>query len=100
MQELSNNNDRIFNQGGGENLAIRTNTFAIPVLTNTVGIIDWTIEKIKQIDVRTRMNSNLMINSNRSNIIKFVCEQEQKPSSEFNKSYLNATMQIMMKFQH
>ena len=42
-----NSNDRIFNQGE-ENLAFRTNTFAIPVLTNTVGIIDWTIEKIKQ----------------------------------------------------
>ena len=30
------------------------NTFAIPVRTNTVGIIDWTIEEIKEIDVRTR----------------------------------------------
>ena len=30
------------------------NTFAVPVLRNIVGIIDWTIEEIKEIDVRTR----------------------------------------------
>ena len=96
------------------------NTFAIPVLTNTVGIIDWTIEEIKEIDVRTRKQlmttgnfhpnrdvdklylprlqgdrglkmvarvfenrvvavaQYLMINSSRSNIIKFVYEQEQQ----------------------
>ena len=33
---------------------IADNTFPIPVLTNTVRIIDWTIEEIKDIDARTR----------------------------------------------
>ena len=36
------------------NKVIDNNTFAIPVLTNTVGIIDWAIEEINEIDVRTR----------------------------------------------
>ena len=36
------------------NKVIALNTFSIPVLTNTVGIIDWTIEEINEIDVRTR----------------------------------------------
>ena len=102
------------------NKVIANNTFAIPVLTNTVGIIDWTIEEIKEIDIRTRkqlmttgnfhpnrdvdklyltrsqgdrglkmvarvfenrvvaVGQYLMINSSRSNIIKFVYEQEQQ----------------------
>ena len=93
---------------------------AIPVLTNTVGIIDRTIVEIKEIDVRTRKQLTttgnfhqngdvdklylprsqggrglkmvarmfesrviavaqyLTINSNRSNAIKFVYEQEQQ----------------------
>ena len=36
------------------NKVIAHNLFAIPVLTNTVGIIDQTIEEIKEIDVRIR----------------------------------------------
>ena len=77
------------------NKVITHNTYAIPVLTNTVRIIDWTIEEVKEIDVRTRKqltaNGNfhqngdvdklyfyLTINSNCSNIIKFVYEQEQQ----------------------
>ena len=102
------------------NKVIVHNTFAIPVLMNTVGITDWTIEEIKEIDVRTRkqltttgnLHPNgdvdklylprsqggqrlkmaarmfesrviavvqyLTINSNCSNIIKFVYEQEQQ----------------------
>ena len=36
------------------NKVIAHNTFAIPVLTTTVGIIDWTIEEIKETDVRAR----------------------------------------------
>ena len=34
-------------------LLVAHNTFAIPVLTDTVGIIAWTIKEIKEIDVRT-----------------------------------------------
>ena len=102
------------------NKVIVHNTFAIPVLMSTVGITDWTIEEIKEIDVRTRKQLTttgnfhpngdvdklylprsqggqglkmvarmfesrvvavaqyLMINSNRSNITKFVYEQEQQ----------------------
>ena len=30
------------------------NTFAVPVITPTVGIIDWTIEDIKNLDIKTR----------------------------------------------
>ena len=36
------------------NKVIAHNTFAISVFTNTVGIIDWTIEEIKEIDAGTR----------------------------------------------
>ena len=36
------------------NKVIAHNTFAIPVIKTTVGIIDWTIEEIKEINVRTR----------------------------------------------
>ena len=101
-------------------LLIAHNTFAIPVLMDTVEIIDWTTQEIKEIDVRTRkqltttgnfysngdvdklylpksqrgwglkmvarmfesrviaVGQYLTINSNRSNIIKFVYEQEQQ----------------------
>ena len=102
------------------NKVIAQNTFDIPVLTTIVGIIDWTIEEIKEIVVRTRkqltttgnfhpngdahkpclprsqggrglkmvvrmfqsrviaVTQYLTINSNRSNTIKFVYEQEQQ----------------------
>ena len=30
------------------------NTFAVPVICPTVGIIDWTIEEVKQLDIDTR----------------------------------------------
>ena len=102
------------------NKVIAHNTFAIPVLTTTVGVIDWTIKEIKEIDMRTRkhltMTRNfhpngdvdklylprsqggrgikmiarmfesriitvvqyLTIKSNYSNVMKFVCEQEQQ----------------------
>ena len=36
------------------NKVIAHNTFAISVFTNTVGIIDWTIEEIKEMDAGTR----------------------------------------------
>ena len=35
------------------NKVIAHNTFAIPVLATTVGVIDWTIKEIKEIDKRT-----------------------------------------------
>ena len=102
------------------NKVIAHNTFAIPVLTTTVEVIDWTIKEIKEIDIRTRrhltLNGNfhqngnvdklyiprsqggrgikmiarmfesrittigqyLTIKSNYSNVMKFVCEQEQQ----------------------
>ena len=102
------------------NKVIAQNTFDIPVLTTIVGIIDWTIEEIKEVVVRTRkqlttagnlhpngdahkpylprsqggrglkmvvrmfqsrviaVTKYLTINSNRSNTIKFVYEQEQQ----------------------
>ena len=36
------------------NKTIAHNTFAIPVITPTIGILDWTIQEIKDIDIRTR----------------------------------------------
>ena len=36
------------------NKTIAHNSFAIPVITPTVGILDWTKEEIKNIDIRTR----------------------------------------------
>ena len=35
------------------NKVIACNTFAIPALTTTVGVIGWTIQEIKEIDIRT-----------------------------------------------
>ena len=34
------------------------NTFAIPVLTTAVRLIDWTIEEIKEVDIRRGNNIN------------------------------------------
>ena len=42
------------------NKAIAHNTFAIPVLTTTVGVIDWKIKEIKEIDIRTRKQLTIM----------------------------------------
>ena len=36
------------------NKVIAHNSFAIPIIANTVGIIDWTIDEIKEIDIKTR----------------------------------------------
>ena len=45
------------------NKVIAHNTFAIRALTATVGIIDWTIEEMKEIDVRTRKQLTMTANS-------------------------------------
>ena len=103
------------------NKVIIHNTFAIPVLTTTVGIVDWTIKEIKEIDVRTRkqltMTGNLHPNRDvdklylprsqggrglkmvarifESGVIavaRYLTIKSNKTSSEFNKGYLNATM--------
>ena len=44
------------------NKVIAHNTFAIPVLTTTVGVVNWTIKEIKEIDIRTR--KHLIITGN------------------------------------
>ena len=36
------------------NKVIAHNSFAVPVLTTTVGILNWTIDEIKEIDIKTR----------------------------------------------
>ena len=36
------------------NKAVAHNTFAVPTLTSTVGILDWTCKEIDQIDIKTR----------------------------------------------
>ena len=38
----------------GGNKAVAHNTFAVPVITPTVGILDWTKEEIRQLDITTR----------------------------------------------
>ena len=40
------------------NKVIVRNTFAIPVLTTAVRLIDWTIEEIKEVDIRRGNNIN------------------------------------------
>ena len=40
------------------NKVIVRNTFAIPVLTTAVRLIDWTIEEIKEVDIRRGHNIN------------------------------------------
>ena len=36
------------------NKVIAHNSFAVPIITPTIGIIDWTIDEIRQIDINTR----------------------------------------------
>ena len=36
------------------NKVIAHNSFAVPVLTTTVGILNWTIDEIKEIDINPR----------------------------------------------
>ena len=36
------------------NKVIAHNSFAVPVITPTIGINDWTIDEIKQVDINTR----------------------------------------------
>ena len=36
------------------NKSIAHNMFAVPVLTPTFGILDWTLQEIKQLDIKTR----------------------------------------------
>jgi hypothetical protein len=36
------------------NKVIAHNSFAVPILTPTIGIIDWTIQEINQLDIKTR----------------------------------------------
>ena len=36
------------------NKTIAHNSFATPVITPTIGILDWTIQEIKDIDIKTR----------------------------------------------
>ena len=36
------------------NKVIAHNSFAVPVITPTIGIIDWTIDEIRQVDINTR----------------------------------------------
>ena len=38
----------------GGNKAVAHNTFAVPVITPTVGILDWTNEEIRQLHITTR----------------------------------------------
>ena len=40
------------------NKVIVRNTFDIPVLTTAVRLIDWTIEEIKEVDIRRGNNIN------------------------------------------
>ena len=41
------------------NKATANNTFATPVITPTVGIVDWTIAEIEQLDIKTRKKLTL-----------------------------------------
>ena len=36
------------------NKVVAHNSFAVPVLTTVVGILNWTIDEIKEIDIKTR----------------------------------------------
>ena len=50
----------------GKNKITAHNTFAIPVLTPTFGILDWTKKEIEQIDVKTRKLLNMSGNFHRN----------------------------------
>ena len=45
------------------------NTFALPVLTPTFGILDWTIREIENLDITTRKILNMIGNFNRNSDI-------------------------------
>ena len=38
----------------GRSKAIAHNTFAVPILTPTIGILNWTKQEVKELDVMTR----------------------------------------------
>ena len=46
------------------NKVIAHNKFAIPILTTTVRVIDWTIEEIKEVDITTRKHLTITGNFN------------------------------------
>ena len=46
------------------NKVIAHNIFAIPILTTTVRVIDWTIEEIKEVDITTRKHLTITGNFN------------------------------------
>ena len=43
------------------NKAVAHNTFAVPSLTSTVGILDWTCKEIDQIDIKTERPSQCQV---------------------------------------
>ena len=45
------------------NKMIAYNSFAIPILTATVGILDWTIKEINDVNVTTRKVCNTKCNN-------------------------------------
>ena len=51
------------------NKQIAHNCFAVPVLTPTFGILDETLQDVKDIDIRTRKILNMTSNFNRSSDI-------------------------------
>ena len=44
------------------NKTIAHNMFAVPVITPTYGILDWTIQELQDIDIKTRKNLNMTNN--------------------------------------
>ena len=50
----------------GYNKYIAHNAFAIPIITPTFGILNWTIEDLKQIDIKTRKNLTMSGNFHRN----------------------------------
>ena len=59
------------------NKTIAHNTFAVPVVTPTVGIIDWTIADIEQMDIKTRKILSMTGNFH--------------PNSDVDRLYINRT---------
>ena len=54
-KEYINRIRKIWNsQPSDFNKAVSHNAFAVPTLTSTVGILDWTCKEIDQIDIKTR----------------------------------------------
>ena len=54
-KEYINRIRKIWNsQLSGFNKVVVHNTFAVPTLTSTVGILDWTCKEIDQTDIKTR----------------------------------------------